>query len=483
MSDNFGIRTNDISKISVMDVINKMQRTDGTLQTSTKVEVNGHTYEFSLSQGEDGKLRATTNVLQDKGIFNSLKRFFCGVSADERAARMNVANAITQKMASIINDNKYTQITNNLLTFRTIVNKNLAANNTNIDIADYGLDPNRKLVKINNLLDKIRNEYADKGVNISFRQIDSYNSANKISPATLCIHPHPENCGQEGNYEDTMNAICSGELGDKFDKYQGIPKDKAEEWHKFLQRPENMKKINIPAKLNEYLHQPADSVVEKQTGWKAEFKADPDKALKNFILKNLSYDFRDISANELNVLIKDVKRYLDIMNIPDKNERDRKLEEFFDLSNGWRNEKEQEEYEKELQSLRNDYPDSPEEEIIAFANVNNNIGKTRRFLMLNNVFVYSTFRQTSKLGLDFFHEQNIPVMFQFADYKGADLEGRFGDIENEIKNRKDENGNFIRIPNKAGSAITRSEMRHAIRMQKRLDLDFDLNLIHGGNKI
>lgn len=83
----------------------------------------------------------------------------------------------------------------------------------------------------------------------------------------------------------------------------------------------------------------------------------------------------------------------------------------------------------------------------------------------------------------FFHEQNIPVMFQFADYKGADLEGRFGDIENEIKNRKDENGNFIRIPNKAGSAITRSEMRHAIRMQKRLDLDFDLNLIHGGNKI
>ena len=83
----------------------------------------------------------------------------------------------------------------------------------------------------------------------------------------------------------------------------------------------------------------------------------------------------------------------------------------------------------------------------------------------------------------FFHEQNIPVMFQFADYKGADLEGRFGDIENEIKNRKDENGNFIRIPNKAGSAITRSEMRHAIRMQKRLDLDLDLNLIHGGNKI
>ena len=109
----------------------------------------------------------------------------------------------------------------------------------------------------------------------------------------------------------------------------------------------------------------------------------------------------DISVNELNVLIKDVKRYLDIMNIPDENERDRKLEEFFDLSNGWRNEKEQEEYEKELQSLRNDYPDSPEEEIIAFANVNNNIGKTRRFLMLNNVFVYSTFRQQVSWDLIF----------------------------------------------------------------------------------
>ena len=103
--------------------------------------------------------------------------------------------------------------------------------------------------------------------------------------------------------------------------------------------------------------------------------------------------------------------------------------------------------------------------------------------MLNNVFVYATFRQTSKLGLEFFQEQNKPVMFQFADYNGNSLEGRFVDIKNEIKNRKDENGNITINQGKLGSAITHSEMRHAARMQKRLDAQFDLNLVYGGNKI
>lgn len=485
MSDIFNIKNNDINSISAMDVINNMQKTDGTLKTSTTVEVNGHRYEFSVRRDEtNGKLYGTTKALDDKGFFAALKRFFCGVNAEERAQRMNVANAITQKIASIISDNKYAQLTNNLLQFRAIVNRNLTANNKNIEIADYGLSPNRNLVKNNNLLDKIRNEYADKGVTISFNQIDSYNSAGKITPATLCILPKPDAAGMEGNYEDTMNAIMNGSIIENYDKYQGIPKEKTEDWVKFLQRPENMKKINIPAKLNEYLHQPADSVVEKQTGWKAEFKADPDKALKNFVIKNLSHDFKDITPEELSVLVKDVKRYLDIMNIPDRTERDRKLEEFFDINNGWRNKKEQEKYEQEVKTLKEEYPDSSEEEIISFALSSNHVGTTRRFLMLNNVFVYATFRQTSKLGLEFFQEQNKPVMFQFADYNGNSLEGRFGDIKNEIKNRKDENGNITINQGKLGSAITHSEMRHAARMQKRLlDAQFDLNLVYGGNKI
>ncbi len=474
MSDNI-IRTNDVKNLSVMDVINNMQNKDGTLNISTKIEVNGEKYEFCLSEGSNGKVRATTNVLQEKGIFASLKRFFCG---DKNAAqRMTVANEITRKMKDIIDSNKYTQITGNLLQFRAIIDKNIKANNKNIEIADYGLSPNRDVVKLNNLLAKIKNEYADKNLNISFNQIDNYNSACKIKPSTLCIYPDAGKIRLEGTLDDTLEKIKNGTIMQEFDPHWKIPEDNVKEWTKFLQRPENLKKINIPAKLNEYLHQPENSVPEKTTGWKAEFKADPDKALRNFVIKNISYQYKDITSGELEQLIKDMKRYLDIMNTPDKTERDDALRAFFDPKK-FRNEKEQAKYEEDLRTNIAENPEYSEEEMTEYTNSQHHVGKTRRFAILNNIIVYATFRQTSKLGLEFFHEQNKPVMFQFADYNGKNLEGRFDTIENEIKDKKDKNGNMIL--EKKGSAITHSEMRHAKRMQQRFDQQVDIHYVSGG---
>jgi hypothetical protein len=474
MSDNI-IRTNNVQNLSVMDVINNMQHKDGTLNISTKIEVNGQNYEFCLSEDSDGRVHATTNVVKEKGIFASLKRFFCG---DKHASeRMTVANEITRKMRDIIESNKYTQLTGNLLEFRAIVDKNLKAGNKNVEIADYGFAPNRDAVKLNKLLAKIRNEYADKNVNISFNQIDNYNSACKIKPSTLCIYPDARKVGQEGSIDDTLEKIKNGSIMEEFDPNWKIPQEKVEAWTNFLKREENLKKIDIPAKLNEYLHQPEGSVPEKSTGWKAEFKADPDKALRNFVIKNISYQYKDITPGELEQLVKDMKRYLDIMNTPDKTERDNALRDFFDAKN-WRNEKEKKAYDEDLRTNISENPEYSEEEMTEYTDNQHHVGKTRRFQILNNVFVYATFRQTSKLGLEFFNEQKKPVMFQFADYNGSNIEGKFDSIANEMKDKKDEHGNFLF--EKVGSPITHSEMRHAKRMQQRLDQQFEIHYVKGG---
>ena len=83
--------------------------------------------------------------------------------------------------------------------------------------------------------------------------------------------------------------------------------------------------------------------------------------------------------------------------------------------------------------------------------------------IFDNVLVYATFRQTSKLGLSFFKEEKVPVMFQYADYNGSSLRNNFQkkvDAEDQWK------GDNLDIK-AGGSAITYSEMRHIERMQRQ----------------
>jgi hypothetical protein len=91
--------------------------------------------------------------------------------------------------------------------------------------------------------------------------------------------------------------------------------------------------------------------------------------------------------------------------------------------------------------------------------------------ILRNMF----FRQTSKLGLDFFRQRGVPVMFQWTNHQGVSLE----DSDKTIKNTwwKDPADS---VHNHYGATITFSEMRHVVKMQQRELLNgFDLIKIHG----
>ena len=56
------------------------------------------------------------------------------------------------------------------------------------------------------------------------------------------------------------------------------------------------------------------------------------------------------------------------------------------------------------------------------------VNQLPRFIEFNNIISNATFRQTSKLGLDFFHEMKHPVMLQYADHHGTDLKSKNGAV-------------------------------------------------------
>lgn len=77
-------------------------------------------------------------------------------------------------------------------------------------------------------------------------------------------------------------------------------------------------------------------------------------------------------------------------------------------------------------------------------------------IVMRNMF----FRQTSKLGLEFFKQEGTPVMFQWSNHEGVSLENSEKTITNTWwKDDRDS------VHNHYGATITFSEMRHVMKMQ------------------
>ena len=93
--------------------------------------------------------------------------------------------------------------------------------------------------------------------------------------------------------------------------------------------------------------------------------------------------------------------------------------------------------------------------------------------VLDTVCVTAFFRQTSKLGLDYFKANNMPIVFDWTDHDGNDLSAN-GEAPVNDKWWKDPNAALDRH---YGAAITFSEMRHVKKMEKAGQLQEDASLI------
>ncbi len=474
MTDRIPLRSlsaNSINSITVDDVIDNLQGKDGKFNKKSEIKINGESFTLSLDKvGTKLKLQVKKNYASGlKGILQKIVGY-----------RRNVAESLSIKLANVLKSNEFALVNSNINNLRQIARSNIAKGNNVIEVADFGKSKDRRLVVSHRLIDKVEQEFSQQGLKIHFNQIDSYNDLSGIMPSTLSIAP-PNKVGSSysSDMQTTLNKIKSGTLELKGNQH--INNEQLQAWTNFLSKAENFKKIDIVSKLNEYLHMDKNTVAEKSTGWKAEFLANPEKALKNFIVKNLSGYFDGVPEDVKNQTYTDVKNYLDIMYIKDEKERNLRLGEFFKDQLSWLTPEQQESFHKQCDSIKKDNPEMSEDEIskMLLQTGRFQLGASQRYVNLCNVFVRAFFRETSKLGLEFFNSNKVPVLFQYtADDQGTYLspEG----VQKIYHENHNQNGGANVDRDAKYSVITNSELRHANRIASRFNNEFEVKYSSGG---
>lgn len=206
---------------------------------------------------------------------------------------------------------------------------------------------------------------------------------------------------------------------------------------------------------------------------------------RNFVIKNISG--KSVNAGMLqdgtvDRLCDRLREYVEAYNEPNEEKRNEKLSAFFDPSNWPETEnktgKAQESFNKSLIKAAQDNKCSID---VAKAKFGSTIkakwlfDRSKTYKHFANILMYATFRQTSKLGLDFFKSQNKPILFHMSNRDLTD----FGDTKDWIL--KDNHWKTGQMDEKyGGSEITHSEVRHANKIVKQYgDANANLWYVHG----
>ena len=197
----------------------------------------------------------------------------------------------------------------------------------------------------------------------------------------------------------------------------------AKDWKAFLSK--NADRVDIFKKVDRYITEGfVDGGKHKKTGWAHEVrKFGQDKMISSFISKQLKPDEREcISKDDMKSMVETFKECM-------KENNKGKLDD------------------NKLNSIIQKHLGSSEDNVVFFKKA------------LTTAF----FRQTSKLGLEFFRSKKIPVVFQWSDFNGKSLDNAEG--KKEINDKWWLNGYKKSSAGKYGS-ITYSEMRHVERMNQ-----------------
>jgi len=458
MSD-INLNLKSVADLKAIDVVDKLS--EGNELKSGKIKIKGKTYNMSvIKEGAEQSINVTREYT---GWFANFRNKHC-------TKNTHTAINFSRHLKTVLDSREYAVVGNSYHTLLEIA-KNDKTNRRNIEVADYGLAPNRKLLSSQKVAQVVNSRLAAMNIQktVSLNMIDTYNNLGGFTYSSLNIN----------NYADTMQRVENGLKIDnkKFNHlHHTVDKEQLKKYHNFLSKPENLEKINIPKKLYNYLHQDEPlKATDKQTGWKAEFKRNPDEALKNFVIKNTHFAYRGNKELILKSLPL-IKDYVAIMIIKDQQKRDEKLIELAQ-DERWLDKQEKKKHDEKIKQIIKKYKATPQQAKTAYAKAHSLKEDSKLFRFVNSVICYATFRQTSKLGLEFFRGEKVPVMFQFSDFFQKDLEG-----EEYQKIEEDKFWNQSKLnEDGAGSAITHSELRKVARM-RRENLDFDVRMVHGGKE-
>ena len=459
MPEDFNVTIASSKDLRSIDVVDQF-RDDNKNFKDGLIRLNGKAYRVSFSKEGDQS-------------FVKVEREYRGLFAAFRNKHSNKntvhARELAQRFKTILDSKEYKLVRNNYDKLMAIAQS--SGTKTRVEVADYGFRDNRDIVKNQGVVEAVNRKLEQQGSDktIVLNKIDTYNTLSQITVQSLSMR----------NYAQTMDLLHNKGL--KFDKnlYEQlrhtVDDQHLKEYFKFICDPKNVEKIDIPKKIWSYMHQNAEPDPSgKQTGWKADFRRNPEQALRNFVIKNMSRN-SNRSDEFIGKVTQRFKEFLEISNIQDPAERKSRMGEFLKPEK-WLTEKQINDYKQKVMDYADDHDLSYEQALERYGKKHDILYGSSLFVSMQNVLTVSTFRQTSKLGLDFFHKQKVPVLFQYADYSQKDLTGEgMQRIKNEShwkEGRIDENT--------VGSPITHSEMRYAQRKQQELGDEFNVKRAHGG---
>ena len=440
MSLDISLKLADVSNLSTGRLLAGFEDKTGALHDG-RIKSNGNYYEVKFLEGGTAEVRRNY-----QGPFAWFRNRWCSHETTR-------AKALQEKINTILSQSKsdeYRILSGTHRQLLGIIEKSTAKT---IEVANYGFEPNRTKISDEGLVSTMNEKLKADGRMISFNKIDDYNAFLDISP----------NSFNPINMHEMIEDISGGRLQTRFpaDYKDNFNLADIKQWKTFLGKPENVAKIDIPSKLYRYMHLPEGHKASKETGWEAAFAKDKTAAMRAFILKNIPFLLKGLADTQtVDMLADRMTRYVEIYAIKDDAERNKALGKFMSSSN-WLLPKEQESFNKLAQQIGLENATRRADETA--------VTQRKAYNLFRNVISYAFFRQTSKLGLEFFRNKGTPVMFQFADYAGKSYLGREDDLRRPEAWRNGEDTDEFRQT--GGSPITNSEMRRAVW----------LNAAHGPN--
>lgn len=415
------------------------------------VELNGKHYKVTAFN--NGKI----DVVRDRQSFGSkLKGLF-----QHHASHTTTATAIRDRVLSLVSKVAVHNHTLSNLNKLFVQQYGQNAENKTLEVAHYGFSPNREKAVITEREFNSNDANYEKGNKIHLNTIDSYNTCLGITWVGVqanTIHLYLNDI-KNGTLDAAQPAAplhstdSEGKTIETADKK--LSKERLEAWKDHLQ--ENASKLDIIGKLSKYMTSNKKvGDIQKKSGWEYEFAKNPDKALKKFIQKNIPLTDKP-TKGDLKRLTNLFKEYIRVYNQADGEERTKNLEKFmkdnFRQGNAVRGMDDDLYYPHDIQrGCGTDEDESP-------------VSKLED--LFNDVLRTAFFRQTSKMGLDFFRKRNVPILFQWADYRGVSLDKtKFGNGIGNIQNKW-----WLGNPSKfadgqKGESITYSEARHLKKIAK-----------------
>ena len=478
-----------MSDISALNIVEKLRagQTD-QLKTDGSIRIGSETYKVSYVRGEDGSEKLQMKRNYTGFLIGPLLNLFNRNKLATQPRAVQLTNTVNEMMKS----GEYKFVRNTYDKLMEIADKFNADDNGVIEVGHYGhSEPRKKVVELG-IVEAVNRSIANTGKTIHLNKIDTYNTFLGITTESMLP------C----DYGKLMENIANNKLQPNtrlmnHEQYSHLTVDEQDlsKWQAYIAKPEIANKIDIPKKLFGYLHPPQGQDDKELVGWAKDFKNNPNTALRHFVIKNLSEKIANsgyVDEKMLTDLCDKLRQFVEAYSETDPAARDKKMAEFHDPHNWTYTESDMKKLNSKIQEGLKSWcakngKDFDEVKGNAEAkkkyrahwlkhNPIDAVKQSTHYKIFANILTYSTFRQTSKIGLDFFKSENKPVLFHMSHRDLTD----FGDNTQWITNEnhwKDGEGHFDE--KYGGSEITHSEVRHADKLIKEFGEDANIWKVQG----